>query len=543
VAGLLLVSAVPFVVVGSGSWIVFRNLAIERTLVLHRTMARAHAAAIDMYLTDKLRTLEMLARTNTLEQLVTGSRLQEVFTALVDVQRDGFVDLGVINEDGRHLAYVGPFDLLDRTYQGAEWFQAVMAEGTTVSDVFLGHRQAPHSVIAVRQGTPSGWWILRATIDNRSLYDLVRSLEVGTTGDVFVVNRAGLYQTPPKVGEVLGPSSLESPAYHPGVSDQRIVGPTGNIRQVTAWLNGGRWLLVVEQPESEILAPVSRAVGFGALFAAAALALVVVAIILVTSHLTRRVELANQQRDSMYADLLRSAKLASLGELATGLAHEINNPLATISAEQTNLEDVIGDTDLSTEVRQALAKSIDRCRRQVVRCGNITAKMLQFGRKTDTELRATQIEPVLREITVLLERRARANNVSLHVEIEPDLPLAWLDSNELEQVLVNLVNNSMDAIDHRGNIIVTASREADSVLLCVKDDGAGIAPSELDRIFQPFYTTKPVGKGTGLGLSVLYGIVRGWGGSVIAESTVGEGTTMSIRIPVAKEAERGVVAR
>jgi two-component system NtrC family sensor kinase len=535
VAALLAVSAVPFVLVGSGAWFVFRELAIEQTLASHRTMARAHATAIDVYLSEQLHTLEMIARTNSLAELRDPANLRAVFEAVGEVHREVFTDLGVISQDGRHLAYVGPFDLMERDYSQAEWFQTVMARGSIVSDVFLGFRQAPHSVIAVRATSPQGWWILRATLDNRRLYELVRSLEVGSGGDAFIVNRAGAYQTPSRTGEVLGQSTFVDPPVHPAVRDQRVRFGDQTVRQVTTWINSDHWLLVVQQPEEEILAPVSRAVVEGGLIAAVALVLVGVATLLLTSGLIRRVETADQERDLMYGDLLRSAKLASLGEMATGLAHEINNPLAVISAEQTNLADELQDLDLPPGSRETLSQSIARCRRQVTRCGEITAKMLQFGRKTETVLQATRMEPVLREIGRLLERRARTHNVELSLKVDPGLPPAWLDANELEQVLANLVNNSLDALSRGGTIAISARQEGGKALLQVKDDGSGIAPLDLERIFQPFFTTKPVGQGTGLGLAVVYGIVRGWGGTIDVESVPGRGTTMSIRVPLATE--------
>jgi two-component system, NtrC family, sensor kinase len=535
---LLLVSAVPFVSLGAGAWFVFRDVAIDQTLGLHRTMARAHAVAIDMYLAEKRNSLEVIARTHTVDELRRPERLREIFDAMAGVYQHGFVDLGVIDHEGKHLAYVGPFDLMDRTYSDAEWFQTVMTEGSMVSDVFLGHRQAPHSVVAVRQPSPDGWWILRATLDNRSLYSLVRSLEVGATGDVFLVNDEGLFQTPPRMGAVLGQSPLLDPPYHPEVRDQRVEDPRGEtMRQVTTWLNDGHWLLVVQQPEREILAPVRRAVVSGLLVVAFALILVFVATILITSHLIRRVERADRQRDLMHRDLIRSAKLASLGEMSSGLAHEINNPLAIISAEQTNLGDEIGELDLPPTVRETLEEAIQRCKRQVERCGNITAKMLQFGRKTDTLLQATDVEPVLRDIGQLLERRARNSNVALVLRVAPRLPPAWLDANELEQILANLVNNAVDAMEHGGTVTISARKEGSHILLQVADTGSGILPEDLDRIFQPFFTTKPVGQGTGLGLAVVYGIVQGWGGTIQAESKLGEGTTMSIRIPLASDRE------
>ena len=542
VAALLLVSAVPFVLLGSAAWVVFRNLAIERTLTLHHTVLRAHASAIDRYLAEQIRTLQTVARTNRLAELRTQEGLQRVFGALTAVHREGFVDLGVIDSTGRHLAYVGPYDLLDRRYAQTEWFAAVRARGSIVSDVFLGFRQVPHSVVAVRQEDATGWWILRATLDSRRLDELVHSLQVGVQGDVFVVNRAGLFQTAPKDGAVLAPSPFRAVDMRPDMPDQRVETPAGVMRRSTTQLKDGQWLLVVQQPEREILAPVNRAAMLGALIAGAAIVLVAVTILIATAQLTRRVDLANRQRDRMYADLLRSAKLASLGEMATGLAHEINTPLATIGAEQTNLADLTREQQLDFEVRQSMLQSIERSKRQVARCGSITAKMLQFGRKTDTELRATAIEPVLRELVPLLERRTRPNAIALQVDIAPNLPPAWLDGNELEQVVVNLVNNSVDAISQGGTITISAACRDDHIALTVRDDGCGIAEEHLDTVFQPFFTTKPPGAGTGLGLSVVYGIVRGWGGTIHAESVPGEGTTMTVRIPVAREAGDGGVA-
>jgi two-component system NtrC family sensor kinase len=224
--------------------------------------------------------------------------------------------------------------------------------------------------------------------------------------------------------------------------------------------------------------------------------------------------------------------------MATGLAHEINNPLAIISAEQTNLSDEITDLDPLPASLLTLRESIARCKRQVARCGEITAKMLQFGRRTETLLQPTVLEPVLKEISLLLERRARANNATLHLDIEAGLPPAWVDANELEQVLANLVNNSLDAMRRGGAVGISARLDGSQVLLEVTDNGSGIGAEDLDRIFQPFFTTKPVGKGTGLGLAVVYGIVRGWGGTITVESVPDQGTTMSIRVSVASESQR-----
>jgi two-component system NtrC family sensor kinase len=327
-------------------------------------------------------------------------------------------------------------------------------------------------------------------------------------------------------------SPVQRPEPHQGVRDG-VVSIDGRRKvEVTTWLNQGRWMLVVLNDESTIRQPVRRALGLGGLVTAFAVLLLVATTVLATRHLTRRIDIANARRDELSRELMRSAKLASVGELATGLAHEINNPLAIISSERTNLSDVVQTAKLTEAERGELQESIDRIRRQVERCGNITAKMLQFGRKGESQPKLSNIGPAIQEVARLLHRQAAVRNVDFHVSIPLDLPLVFADLTELEQVLVNLINNSMHAMKNGGKISIAAKRSADEVSISVRDEGAGIPKDDLDRIFQPFFTTKPVGEGTGLGLSVCYGIVNSWGGVIAADSAVGHGTTMTIRLPI-----------
>jgi two-component system NtrC family sensor kinase len=232
---------------------------------------------------------------------------------------------------------------------------------------------------------------------------------------------------------------------------------------------------------------------------------------------------------------MRSAKLASIGELATGFAHEINNPLAIIAADQTNIGDLAADFDGTSESVKEILESVARCQRQIQRCKSITTKMLRFGRNTELELRPTEIGRHLVEITKLLRRRASEGNVELALQVDEDLPLVLVNEVELEQVVVNLVNNSLYALPRGGRVTIAARRGGEDVIVEVDDDGTGISLEHLDRVFEPFYTTKPTGKGTGLGLAVCYGIVQSWGGRMEVKSSRGKGTTMRFRIPVSGE--------
>jgi len=522
---LILVSFLPIALLGVGAWFVFSRLLLRQALQVHRTAVSAHASAIDLYLAERLRALELTARTHTVAQLSDPEQLHVLFEHFEQAYPQAFVDLGVIDADGRHLAYAGPYDLADKNYANTDWFRSVMSSGTYVSDVFLGYRKVPHTIIAVRRREGARTFVLRATINNDSLYSLVRAGVPDREGDAFVVNREGTLQTPPRVGRVLDKSGLDLPEPHQGVVESRARAGDTPVIRATAWVNDGRWMLVVQQPESSITQPIDEAAATLATVLALVLGLGVMATWLATRHLADRVDAANAQRDRLREELMRSARLASLGEIATGLAHEINNPLAVISAEQTNLRDLLDEAGLGSEASAAIESSLGRCRRQVERCAGITGRMLQFGRESKTAVAPVNLDATLREITELLANQARARNVQIHLQLPPGLPAVLVDRSEFEQVIVNLIHNALHAIERDGAITLRACEVGGRVTLEIEDTGSGIAPEHLERVFQPFFTTKPPGSGTGLGLSVCHGLVTGWGGSIEVESQPGQGAT------------------
>jgi two-component system NtrC family sensor kinase len=536
VAVLLLVSILPLALVGGGAQIVFKGLLEEKTLELHRSVVETHARSIDLYLVERLRVLDLVAGSYRLEELCAEGRLKEMLDTINSSYGMSFIDLGVIDEDGRHLAYVGPYALQDKNYLHEKWFQSVMSQGFYISDVFLGFRGVPHCIMAVKRREGESSWILRATINSVEFEKLVRPAQIGRTGDTFIINSEGFYQTPSKSGNVMVMSSITPPKKHSGVEQSYVLEDRTSMLRATTWLNNGRWMLVVQQDEREIQAPVREATLKGLLVILIAVVLVVVTTVLATRHLTRQIDRANAEREQMSRDLLRSAKLASLGEMSSGLAHEINNPLAIISAEQTNIADMVGDLEANANLKTELLDSVDRCKRQVQRCGNITAKMLQFSRTTETKLQATDLASKIQDVATLMKNQAQLRNIDLVVSLNgPDrLPEVFIDPSEFEQVAVNLINNAMQAITQGGIIRVSAERKGDEVLVTVSDTGTGIASEIQDKIFQPFFTTKPPGEGTGLGLSICYGLVKGWGGTIEVDSEPGKGTNIIIRLPMPK---------
>jgi len=532
VATLLFVSILPLIVAGIGGWIVFSNLLEYKELDRMRILVLGHAKAIESNIKNQINQLHLLAQSHSVESIRNQEKLQDFLSDLNQSSDAGFIDLGVIDINGNHLSYVGPYQLKDKNYSGADWFKEVMIRGVYVSDVFLGFRQVPHCIIAVKSNKGLTPWILRATINSQQFDELVKTGFSEKIDDIFILNNEGIFQTTPKGGALLDKSEVPIEDFYRGMGEQRISQNDTTWLMVGAYVNDSRWMLIVKQELATVLAPVNKGITKVATIVLVAVVLLIVTTILATRHLTNQIDQANAEREEMSRAFMRSAKLASIGELATGLAHEINNPLAIISAEQTNISDLVSELDVNNEKTGQIYDSIKQCKDQIQRCASITGKMLQFGRKQDSNLESTDVRPRLLEITALLKRRANVRNIEIKLEVQKDLPQVLVDPIEFEQVIVNLINNAIDALPQGGLIILEAFQRDNYVHLNVNDNGTGISPENIERVFEPFFTTKPVGKGTGLGLSVCFGIVHSWGGRIKAESLQGEGTRMKILLPL-----------
>jgi two-component system NtrC family sensor kinase len=528
VAVLLIAALLPLLLAGFGSWIVFGRLLEEKSLELMRRSVKHHADSIEAHLEERRHLLQTVSENHEILELSNQDRLQDFFDNLNKVTNQGFVDLGVIDVQGRHLAYVGPYDLRHCNYQNEDWFREVLVRGQYVSDVFMGFRQVPHCIIAIRSSQGGTVWLLRATVNSAQFDEMVRAEFLAGGSEVFIVNQDGLYQTTPHEGKLLDSSSVQDIPIFSDLRDDRIEIDGRTKIRVMTWINNHRWLLVVQQDLTNVQAPVNQAIVRGAYVVLVAVMILVLTTVLATWHLTRQIDKVTAEREAISRAFVRSAKLASIGELTTGLAHEINNPLAIISAEQTNIIDVLTDKKSGPAEYQQALDSLKRCQNQVRRCALITQKLLQFGRSKEPRVEPITLAPRLKEIMTLMERQANLRDISIRLDVDETLPPVMADPVELEQVIVNLLNNAFDAMPNGGEIIIRAKVAADRVRLEVADSGTGISPEDIERVLEPFFTTKPVGKGTGLGLSVCYGIVSSWGGDIEISSQVGSGTTIRL---------------
>jgi two-component system, NtrC family, sensor kinase len=248
-----------------------------------------------------------------------------------------------------------------------------------------------------------------------------------------------------------------------------------------------------------------------------------------------------QRRAESENRLLQSEKQASVGRLAAGVAHEINNPLTGVLTFTRILQrsQSIGDKD--RDHLQKIAES-------TVRVRNIVKGLLDFSRQTELDQEPTDVNRLIRTVISAMENQALIKGVSLEFNPREDLPMITLDRNQFQSVVINLIINALDATEQGGTIrastgisVSASNTDKKGVEISITDTGCGIPPENLDKLFEPFFTTKEVGKGTGLGLAVSYGIVQRHGGTIRVQSELGRGSTFTIWIPVDEQSNSGSV--
>jgi len=247
--------------------------------------------------------------------------------------------------------------------------------------------------------------------------------------------------------------------------------------------------------------------------------------------LEQKVKQRTEELVAMHDRVAQSERLASLGKLAAGVAHEINNPLGGIlSLTALTLED--------TSKEDPNHENLEEVLRQTVRCRDIVKGLLEFSRQTEAHTELCDLNRILQDTLSLISRQALFFNINVVKQLEPELPQVMADKSQIQQVFVNILMNAVQAMEERGTVtIVTRAAPDGFVEVSMSDTGCGIPPEKIDRIFDPFFTTKASGKGTGLGLSIAYGIVTEHHGTITVSSDVGSGSTFTIRLPAARVAE------
>ncbi len=533
---IICLSVVPLLSVTIALYTLFDDLYTDKVTETLRRTAENRRDAIDLFFNERVAQLYTIANTSNFATLTNETFLKNIFEVM-HAKSNSYMDIGVIDDEGNHRSYVGPYYsmLKEVNYKNEPWFSATKANGVYISDIFMGFRKVPHFIIAVMVREKNTSWILRVTINLKNIYDILQNDLVGEVSDAFIVNNNNALMTQPRGGG----SYLEKPNY-PDFSStsttnaaRRNFGGQDSFYASTK-ISSTKWILVIKEDPAEILMPFQKGKYWMIFFLVFGLATIAFGSILFTNALINRIQLTDQEDASKSDMLVQANKMIALSKMAAGIAHEVNNPLAAIAEVAGWMKDLLAEEEIAKSKHfTEFDESVDKIEQQVARAKKVIHNLLGFARRMEPAKEKINVNALLDETTGFLDNEARYVNINIEKNYSENVPTITSDLSQIQQVVLNLLNNAIDAIDQNGTVTVSTRyhEKTDEVEISVADTGKGIPESNLSKIFDPFFTTKEVGKGTGLGLSISYTIIEKLGGRITVQSKVGEGTVFTILLP------------
>ncbi len=536
VIGLLAVVAlVPLLIMAFIDFTVTHtSLKSENLLRTSRTTSNARRT-VTYFLDERKNALKFLVNHQGVDKLRNPGNLEAILDAMTS-SFGGFVDIGLIDDRGKQVAYIGPYEMLGRDYSGQQWFDTTMARGSYTSSVFLGFRDEPHLIVAqkVNDKKSGRSYVLRATLDTEQFNSILSSIDLSGEGDAFIVDRKGIIQTPSKWhGALLSKVDLPIPEYSDKTTVLQETDKTGiEYTEGYAYILDTPFIVLVVKKTEELMKPL-QTIRMELLWILVVSVVIILLVISgVATYMVNKIYLADQTRVKTLHQMEHTSRMASIGRLAAGVAHEINNPLAIINEKAGLITDLfhfkkeyVHDPKLLANIKSIIAS--------VERCGKITKRLLSFARHIDVHVESIKFKDLAEEVIGFLQKEAEYRSISIKMNIPEDLPQFISDRGKLQQIFLNLVNNAFQAMNDGGHLAISAHEENDKTLIfSVEDDGCGIPEADCKRVFDPFFTTKKKTGGTGLGLSITYGLIQELGGTMSVDSEVGKGTTFTLTIPL-----------
>lgn len=509
----------------------------------------------ESFLKKHLSLLKFISARNTYEEILNVQNFNGIFNDLKNISPD-FTALELLSSKGELLARAG--NLSDRekvSYGTQKWFYEVNKKGVYISDVSGDLSLSPRFTISVKseQKQRGDYYILNAEIKTRKFHELTHPAAAPDKSEALIVNHNGVPQTSlyswsknfahSPVKALISSKSSETVVERLKLKGHPVIAGYAHIPQspFTA--------LVIQKEQKNAIRSWYFLEQKWLILSFFGMIFVFKLAGGISTSLIKRIRKADIDRIALLqkVELEHTHRLASLGRLSSGIAHEINNPLAIIQEKAGLIEDIIlcpEDVPHDEEHMNEFGELIGSIQKAVIRCSTITHRLLGFARQGDVIIETVDLNEIIKDILSFLEREARHRDIRVNHNLTKNHILIESDKGQLQQVFLNLINNAFDAVNNGGQINIfvkdkvnlegsdddTRSLSSKGIKVTVSDSGKGIAEEYIDHIFEPFFSEKRE-KGVGLGLSITYGIVKKLGGDIHVESKVGRGTTFIVTLP------------
>ncbi len=531
---MIAVALVPLIFITVVDYQVTRNAVRSEILFRTSRLVSNTRRTLFFFLNEHRAVLNFIIKDNSYDKLNNETRLLELLNNLQN-EFTGFIDLGIIDANGRQSAYVGPYSLEGADYSDQDWFKEVIERGHYISDVFMGFRRIPHLAIAFKHDLPNGnFFVLRASFDTESFEDILSNLLLSGEGDAFLINHEGILQTRSRFhGNALEALKLPVPPFSENTEVIETSDQDGDrVVLGYAYIADTPYILMIVKQTDELMKQWyktrSQLIGF----LVVSITSIIIVVLGIVTFMVSKIDQADQRRFAAMHRVEYENKMASIGRMAASIAHEVNNPLAIINEKAGLIKDLFTFREQYGQDPKLIG-SVDSILKSVNRCGAITKRLLKFARNMDEVIGPVNLVLVVREVLGFLEKEADYRSIQITVNADEDIPEFETDRGKVQQILLNIINNAFAAVNDGGRIEVAIKRrDKESIMVAVIDDGCGIPAANIRQIFEPFFSTKSKIGGTGLGLSITYGLVQEIGGTIDVESEVGEGTRFTLNLPL-----------
>jgi len=510
---------------------------IESELALRTSQLVSNSwRSVSLFLTERRSVLDFIAHDHRLETLKNPARLADILENL-NRRFGGFTDLGVIASTGKQISHAGSHQMQGLDYNQLPWFREILNRGVYISELVKGTRNEPHVDFAVkRELTDGAFFVLHAVLRPEQLTESIARIDVGAKGDLFIINRDGVLQTPSRYyGPVFNKISMVVPEYSPKARVfESINNKNDRIVIGYAYIPDTPYILMLIQQQSERIQPWYKTTWAFTGILTASVIMILLVTLGVATHLVNQIHEADQERVDTLHQVEYANKMVSLGRLASGVAHEINNPLAIINEKAGHIKDIFTLTDTYAKDPK-LVGLVDSVISTVQRCAKVTKGLLNFARHLNLSIQAIDLKEIIDEVQSVLTKEAEFRSITVGISVAEDIPPFESDRGKLEQIVFNLFNSAIGSMNDGGHLEIAAGRKnEDFISVSFTDNGRGIPESDLKHIFEPFYYSKTGHSGTGLGLAVTYALVQEIGGTIRVQSRPGHETCFDISIPLVR---------